>query len=86
MEFGPRINARRVTTYAGLRAVPADPVTFSSRNSAGPQLAAVAALLPPEQRRLWELMFSLNTADGARRANSRNGEPRIHSNGRAPNG
>ncbi|SDP77083.1 cytochrome P450 [Lentzea jiangxiensis] len=71
MEFDPRINARRVTAYADLCAVLADPVTFSSRNSAGPQLAAVAALLPPEQRRLLELMSSLNTADGARHARIR---------------
>jgi cytochrome P450 len=66
MEFDPRINAQRVTAYVDLRAVLADPVTFSSRNMTGPQVAAVAALLPPEQRRLLELMSSLNAADGAR--------------------
>lgn len=66
MEFDPRINAQRVTAYAELRAVLVDPVTFSSRNMAGPQVAAVAALLPPEQRRLLELMSSLNAADGIR--------------------
>lgn len=71
MEFDPRINAQRVTAYADLRAVLADPVTFSSRNMAGPQVAAVAALLPPEQRRLLELMFSLNAADGTRQARIR---------------
>ncbi|RDI18773.1 cytochrome P450 [Lentzea flaviverrucosa] len=71
MEFDPRINAQRVTTYADLRAVLADPVTFSSRNMAGPQVAAVAALMPPEQRRLLELMSSLNAADGARHARIR---------------
>jgi cytochrome P450 len=71
MEFDPRINARRVTAYADLRAVSADPVRFSSRNMAGPQVAAVAAVLPPEQRRLLELMFSLNAADGTRHARIR---------------
>ncbi len=64
MEFDPRINAQRVTAYAELRAVAADPATFSSRHMAGPQVAAVAAVLPPEQRRLFELMSSLNAADG----------------------
>ncbi|MEU0880003.1 cytochrome P450 [Lentzea sp. NPDC005914] len=71
MEFDPRINAQRVTAYADLRAVLADPVTFSSRNMTGPQVAAVAALLPPEQRRLLELMSSLNAADGSRHARIR---------------
>ncbi|WP_394614674.1 cytochrome P450 [Lentzea sp. JNUCC 0626] len=71
MEFDPRINAQRVTAYADLRAVLADPVTFSSRNMTGPQVAAVAAMMPPEQRRLLELMSSLNAADGTRHARIR---------------
>ena len=71
MEFDPRINAQRVTAYADLRAVLADPVTFSSRHMAGPQVGAVAAMLPPEQRRLLELMSSLNAADGHRHARIR---------------
>ncbi|PWK90768.1 cytochrome P450 [Lentzea atacamensis] len=71
MEFDPRINAQRVTAYADLRAVLADPVTFSSRNMTGPQVAAVAVLLPPEQRRLLELMSSLNASDGSRHARIR---------------